>query len=75
MSNSTPTERILRLAEVKRRIGLSRSAIYDRLNPRSPRYDESFPRPLRLGPKAVGWQETRIQAWIESLPTVNDPTS
>ncbi|HDT6080180.1 TPA: AlpA family phage regulatory protein, partial [Aeromonas veronii bv. veronii] len=42
----------------------SRSTIYDRLNPKSKRYDPSFPKPLRLGESAIGWQLSEILIWI-----------
>lgn len=46
-------------------IGLSQSAIYDRLNENSPRYDESFPKQVPLG-GAVGWKISEIDQWIEN---------
>ncbi|MDD0841159.1 helix-turn-helix transcriptional regulator [Pseudomonas sp. Gutcm_11s] len=58
--------RILRLKKLSERIGLSRSTIYDRMNPRSPRYDESFPRPIYLGGAAIGWVQDDIDAWLRN---------
>jgi prophage regulatory protein len=49
---------ILRLPEVKERVGLSRSAIYLAVS------REEFPRPVRLGARAVGWLESEIEEWI-----------
>jgi prophage regulatory protein len=49
---------ILRLPQVKARTGLSRSTIYVRIA------DGSFPPPVRLGLRAVGWLEEQIDAWI-----------
>ena len=54
---------ILRLPEVARRAGRSRSAIYRGVA------DGTFPAPVALGPRAVGWRESDITAWIESLAT------
>jgi len=51
---------ILRLPAVKARTGLSRSAIYLRAS------DGSFPRPISLGVRAVGWLESEIEAWLAS---------
>ena len=56
--------RVGRMREVTGLIGLSRSTIYDRLNPKSKRYDPSFPKPLRLGESAIGWQLSEILIWI-----------
>lgn len=55
---------ILRRKQVEARTGLSRSTIYDRLNPKSPRYDPSFPKQISLGEDAVGWIEAEVDAWI-----------
>lgn len=41
--------RILRRKQLEDRTGLSRSTIYARLNPKSPNYDPTFPRPIELG--------------------------
>jgi len=48
MSTLQNTVQMLRLHELIKLIGLSRSSIYDRLNRRSKRYDPNFPRPLKL---------------------------
>jgi prophage regulatory protein len=49
---------ILRLPAVKARTGLSRSTIYLHVS------DGSFPRPVSLGARAVGWVESDIEEWI-----------
>ena len=49
---------ILRLPAVKTRTGLSRSTIYLRVS------QGTFPRPVSLGARAVGWVEEEIQAWL-----------
>ena len=50
--------RILRLPEVQRRTGLSRSTIYVRLD------QGLFPRPVSLGARAVGWIDSEVDEWI-----------
>lgn len=49
---------ILRLPEVKTRVGLSRSAIYLAVS------RAEFPRPVQLGARAVGWLESEVEDWI-----------
>lgn len=61
-----PIVRVLRLRQVQERLGLGRSTIYDRMSPRSPRYDSTFPKPIKLGGSAVGWIESDICHWIDS---------
>jgi prophage regulatory protein len=63
--------RVIRLKEVIKLIGLSRSTIYDRLNPRSKRFDPLFPKPLKLGESAIGWQLGDVLRWIGDLQPVN----
>jgi predicted DNA-binding transcriptional regulator AlpA len=62
-------QKINRLKQVIALTGLSRSTIYDRINPKSKRYDASFPKSIKLGSAlqvgAVGWIESEIQAWIK----------
>jgi prophage regulatory protein len=58
------TSRILRLKALIQHTGLSRSAIYDRMDEKSPRHDPSFPRSFQLGGQAVGWYETEVDTWL-----------
>lgn len=62
---------ILRLKQVMARTGLSRSTIYDRMAPSSPRHDPSFPTQCRLGGDAVGWEESAIDAWLQDRIAAN----
>ncbi|WP_109728456.1 AlpA family phage regulatory protein [Edwardsiella tarda] len=58
--------RILRMPELTMILGISRSSIYEKLNPRSKYYDADFPKPVRLGSASVGWRSTAIDEWISS---------
>ena len=49
---------ILRRPQVEARTGLSRSTLYQYIQ------DGLFPRPVTLGPRAVGWLESEVTAWI-----------
>jgi prophage regulatory protein len=40
---------ILRMTELTAILGISRSSIYEKLNPKSRYYDAEFPKPVRLG--------------------------
>jgi prophage regulatory protein len=50
---------ILRLPAVKTYTGLSRSTIYLRVS------QGTFPKPVSLGGRAVGWLEAKIQEWLQ----------
>lgn len=60
--------RVVRRRELQELTGLARSTIYDRLNPKSPRFDASFPRPFKLGASAsaVGWDAEAVENWIST---------
>ena len=49
---------MLRLPTVKARTGLSRSTIYLRIS------RGTFPAPVSLGGRAVGWIEAEVNAWL-----------
>lgn len=51
---------ILRRKQVEARTGLSRSTIYDRIKA------GTFPAPISLGEKSVGWIESEIDAWLNA---------
>jgi prophage regulatory protein len=57
-------DRILRLPEFLRTTGLSRSAIYDRLDTKSPRHDPTFPKKIKLSQRSVGFSERETSAWL-----------
>lgn len=54
---------ILRLAEVILLTGLSRSSIYSFMTPGS-KYFSDFPRPVKIGTRAVGWIAEEVFTWI-----------
>ncbi len=49
---------ILRRRQVEERTGLSRSTIYLRIQ------EGTFPQPINLGGRAVGWLEHEIESWL-----------
>ena len=54
---------ILRRPDVEAVTGLSRSTIYKWMD------EGSFPKPVKLGPRAVGWREADINEWLETRDT------
>lgn len=60
------TNQILRLKQVIELCGIGRSTVYEKINPKSKRYDESFPRPIKLSLSAVGWFEQDLIDWLNS---------
>ena len=50
--------RILRLDEVETKSGFKRAHIYNLIK------EGKFPKPLRLGVRAIGWDSVEIDQWI-----------
>lgn len=50
--------RVLRLPDVRRTTGLSRSSIYEL------QAEDLFPRSIKLGERAVGWLEEEVREWL-----------
>lgn len=57
-SASVGMHNILRIHGVKAKTGLSRATIYARVKA------NTFPRPVSLGGRAVGWIESEVDAWL-----------
>lgn len=55
-------DRILRRRETLALIGLSRSTLYEYMK------IGQFPRPVKLGQRAVGWRLSSVDAWLSSRP-------
>lgn len=51
---------ILRLPRVMEATGLSRSSIY------AFAAKGTFPQPVRLGERAIGWKEADVRAWLDA---------
>ena len=58
--------RILNIKAVIEITALSRSTIYEMINPKSNYYDANFPKPINLTQNRVGWVSQEIYDWLES---------
>ena len=56
-------DRLLNRAEVERRVGLRRSALYRLMRA------GQFPVPLKIGPRAVRWPSSEIEEWLALAPS------
>lgn len=59
-------DRTLRRRDVEARTGLSRSTLYAMMA------QGTFPRPVRIGLRAVGWLESEIVVWLERRKSERD---
>ena len=62
-------DRLVGIREVAELTALSRGSIYGLMR------QNRFPRPLQVGPKAVRWLESDLQAWMESCPRTGETTA
>ncbi|WP_310445928.1 AlpA family transcriptional regulator [Thiobacillus sp.] len=51
---------IIRRKQVEARTGLARSTIYSKMA------EGTFPKPVNIGPRAVGWVESEITDWLNT---------
>ena len=51
---------ILRRKQVEHRTGHGRTAIYRGIA------DGTFPAPIKIGPRSVGWLESEVSDWIKA---------
>lgn len=56
----TTGDRIIRLPEVINRTGYTKPSIYRLMK------ENQFPQCVKLGPRAIGWHESIINAWVDS---------
>ena len=56
-------DRLLTRREVERRLGVSRPTIYKWMAG-----PERFPRPVKLGRRAVRWRAADVEGWLASQP-------
>ena len=62
-------KKIYRLPDVMTMTGLSRSSIYLRIS------TNEFPKPVKLGRRAVGWPEESIIAWQAKMMEAQDESA
>lgn len=65
---SNVKEALLRRQDVERLTGLGRTAIFERLNPRSKYHDPSFPRPVQIGGggNSTRYVASEVDTWVKA---------
>ena len=59
-TSTTSEDRLLRRPQVLAMTGLSKALLYDLME------HGLFPRPVRIGRRAVAWWQSEVVAWMES---------
>ena len=57
--------RLICLRQLIQMLGISRSAVYEKFNPKSPRYDVTFPRPIKLGKSSIRFELQAVERWLQ----------
>lgn len=57
--------KIIRLPELLRITGKSKSSQYAMLNAASPTYDPTFPKSISIGLRSKGWIEQEVIDWLQ----------
>lgn len=65
-------KKVVRLRQLVQLVGLARSTLYDIQNPKSSRYDPTFPKKVRIGVRAVGWFRHEVNEWLTTRQSVNN---
>ncbi len=65
----SPKSQILRGPEVDKEYGVSKTARYELIK------QGVFPKPIKLGPRSVGWLRSELDAWVEARVAERDETA
>jgi len=57
---------IVRAKDIRKLTGIPNSTRADKEDPRSPRYDPTWPKKIRLGARSTGYFLDEVLAWLES---------
>lgn len=66
---ATSCNTVLRLPKVSKATALSRSTLLRRVK------EGTFPAPIKIGPRAVGWLESEVSKWIEDRIKASRPNN
>lgn len=57
-------KQVKRPRAASQQLGIALSTLYDWTTPSSPRFIPDFPKKIKLGPRAVGFDSAEVSAWI-----------
>lgn len=57
---------IIRKTALLKKLGISKSTLYNWLSPKSVYHDPSFPQPFKIGHCCIGFDEADVDTWLES---------
>ena len=57
--------KVLRARQAAAKLGIALSTINDWQHPKSPRFDPTFPKKIKLTAHSVGYLEHELEAWLQ----------
>lgn len=64
--SNQPSRMIIRGKDFCKTFGVPNSTRADWENPKSPRFDDTFPKKIKLGKRSVGYFYDEVMAWLAS---------
>ncbi len=64
--NNPTVKSLLRLPDVCNMTGMSKSTVWNKLNPKSKYFDKDFPKQIKISGNIVAWSAEEVQAWIDA---------
>lgn len=58
---------LVRISQLCALLAISRSTVYGRMSPGSNQFDPNFPRPVKLGPRSIGWRLSDVLDYVNTL--------
>lgn len=58
--------KVLKMKDLCEKIKSCRSAAYRRLDKNDSMYDATFPKPIKLGSRSIGFIESEVDVWLLS---------
>ena len=58
--------KILRMPDVLDKVGVSRTTIWRQVKA------GTFPSPIRLSARSVGWRENEVDEWLDAQPAITE---
>ncbi|MGC9386440.1 MAG: helix-turn-helix transcriptional regulator [Hydrogenovibrio sp.] len=56
---------LLNLNNLVKMLNISRSTIYRKIKPNAKQYDPTFPKPIKVGQKAIRWRLSDVEKWLD----------
>lgn len=59
-------KKYIRIKDVAKQLSIGQSTLFDWINPKSPRFKEDFPKPIRIG-RCTFFSQSEINSYLANL--------